>query len=98
MFRQNKVLHKEVVPLFIVFLNRLDNFVNTSNKEDIISYCQTKDVTSSWLLGIETNKVAGHSGIEEETLKKNKVASSFEIKEENMRRNRVAATLKWKKR
>lgn len=63
-------MQKEIVPLSNIFSNRLDDFVDNSNKEDVISCCQNWDATSPWLLAIEKNKVVGHSEIKKK-LKRN---------------------------
>ena len=60
-FRQDEKLQEEVVLLSNAFSNRLDDLVNTSNKEDIISHRQTRNTTSLRLLDTGRNKVAGHS-------------------------------------
>lgn len=94
---QSKKLQKKVVPLSNMFSNRLDDFVNSFNKKDIICCHQIKNATSFQLSDTrrnkvidhfkiekrasEKNKVAGHSKIEEEVTKKNKVTSYSEIKE-----------------
>lgn len=38
-FGQKKELQEEFVPLFNMFSNKFDNFVNTSNKKDTICCC-----------------------------------------------------------
>ena len=50
-----------------MFYNRFNNLVNSSDKKDIISHCQNKNVTSSQLSAIEKNRIAGHSKPEEQT-------------------------------
>ena len=42
------------------FSNRLDDLVDTFDKEDIISRRPTRNATSPRLLGIGRNKVVGH--------------------------------------
>lgn len=53
MFGQSRDIYKEVVLSSNIFGNMLDDLVNSSNKENIISYYTNKDVTSLGLLVIE---------------------------------------------
>lgn len=89
-FGQGEKLQEKVVPLFNVFTNRLDNFINTSNKKNVISHCQTRNVTSLWLPGTRRNKLAGYSEIEKGALRKNRVTSHFKIEKGATGRNEVA--------
>ena len=59
-FRQSKEFQEEVVLLFNAFSNRLDDFVNTSNKKDVINHYQTRNATSPQLLGTRRNRVVSH--------------------------------------
>lgn len=45
-FEQSKKLQEEVILLFHIFSNRFENFVNSSNKEVVISYHQNKNTIS----------------------------------------------------
>ena len=60
-FRRGEKLQKEVVLLSNAFSNRFDHLVNTSDKEDVISRCRTRNVTSPQLLGTGRIRVAGSS-------------------------------------
>lgn len=51
------------MPLFNMFNNRLDDIINTFDKKDVISYCQTENATNPQLLDIKTNKITGNSQI-----------------------------------
>lgn len=70
-----------------MFKNRFDNFVNTSNRENIISCCQTKNVTSFWLLEIKKNRVASNSQLQKGALGRNKVIGYSKIIEEVIEKN-----------
>lgn len=48
-----------------MFNNRLDNLVDSSNKEDVISCCQKKNAISLELPAIGRDKVAGYFALEE---------------------------------
>ncbi len=62
-----------------MFSNRLDDLVNSSDKEDIISCHQNRNAISFQLLVIEKNRVVGHSELEEriEGVKKDMSDISF---------------------
>lgn len=98
MFGQNKKLQKEVVSLSNAFSYRLDNIVDTSNKENIISHRQTKNAISLWLLNTEKNRVLGYLSVEKKTLEKNKVTSHSKIEEEATKRNEVTGHFKKRER
>lgn len=66
--------------LFNIFSNKLDNFVNSSDNEDIISHYQKKNTTSPWLPITGRNRVASHSGMEEKTAETNRIAGYSGIK------------------
>lgn len=51
------------MPLLNMFNNRLDNIIDTSDKEDFISNCQTRNMTSFSLLNTRKNRVASNSQI-----------------------------------
>lgn len=68
------------MPLSNMLSNRLDNLIDSSNKEDIISCCQNRNTTSPELLAIRRNKITDHFEIKEKATKKNRVISYFEIK------------------
>ena len=89
-FGQGKELQEEVVPLSNVFSNRLDDLVNTSDEEDVISRRQTRNATSPRLPGREKNRVAGNSQIQERASGRNRVAGHSEREERATERNRVA--------
>lgn len=44
-----------------MFSNRLDDFINISDEENIISHCRTRYATNSRLSGIGKNKLVSHS-------------------------------------
>ena len=68
------------MPLFNIFSNKLNDFVNNFNNKDVISRCQKENTTNSQLLAKKRNIVANYSQIEEETIRKNRIISYFEIK------------------
>lgn len=72
-----------------MFINRLDDFINTSDKKDIISHCQTRNAISSKLLGIGRNRVTSHFEIEKRASKKNRIAGRSEIEEKATRKKEV---------
>ena len=43
------------------FNNKFDNLVNTSDKKNFISCCQTRNTKNPQLLGIGRNRVVGYS-------------------------------------
>lgn len=62
------------MPLSNIFSNKLDDLINISNKEDVISRChQTRNMTSLQLPGIRRNRVANHYEMEEKAIGKNGV-------------------------
>ena len=83
-------MQEQVVPLSNVFNNKLDNFVNTSDDEDVISRRQTRNATSPQLPGRGKNRVAGNSQMQEGASRRNKVASHSERKKRATGRNGVA--------
>lgn len=72
-----------------MFSNRLDDLVNSFNKEDVIYHRQIKNATSPQLLGIRRNRVADYSKIEKWALGKNRVTSHSKIEEGVTERNKV---------
>ena len=46
--------------LFNMFSNKLDNFINISNEENIINQCQNRNLTNPRLLSIGRNKVTSY--------------------------------------
>lgn len=60
------------MPLFNICSNKLDNLVNSSDKENIINGCQNRDVMSLKLLVIKKNSVVGHTEIDKATLERNR--------------------------
>ena len=58
-------MQEEVVSLSNIFSNRFDDLVNSSNKEDVISRCQNRNLTSPQLPAIRKDRVATHSELEE---------------------------------
>lgn len=88
-FGWDKELQKEIVPLSNIFGNRFDDFVNSSNKEDVICCYKTKNAISLWLLGKKKNRVADHFEIEKRTSEKKRVAGDVKIEEEATKKNKV---------
>ena len=89
-FGQGEDLQEEVMPLFNVFNNRLDDLVDTSDEEDVISRHQTGNATSLRLLEKRKNRVAGNFQIQEGALGRNKVAGYSEREERATERNGIA--------
>lgn len=81
-FKQDKELQKEVVPLFNAYNNRFDNLIDSFNKEDVISYEQTRNTTSPQLLDTRWNRVVGYFEIEKGATRRNGIVKYFEKKEE----------------
>lgn len=81
-FKQSKKLQKEVKLLSNIFSNRLDDFVNSYDEKDVISYCQNRNTMSLQLFVIEKNRVADHSEIEKRAIERNRVISCSEMEEE----------------
>lgn len=69
------------MPLSNIFSNWLNNFINNSDKKNVISYYQNKNAIDSWLLAIRRSNIVGPIEIEEKTLKKNQVAGYFKMEE-----------------
>lgn len=92
-----------------MFSNSLDDLIDSFDKENIISYCQNRDVTSPKLPIIERNSVTSHNEIDGSALKinknasytkmdkgvliKNRNASYFEIEEEISDENKVTSDI-----
>ena len=74
-FGRGEELQKEVVPLSNIFSDRLDDLIDSSDDEDVISRRQRRNATSLRLPAIRKNGVAGHSGMEEGAAERNRVAS-----------------------
>ncbi len=64
-FGRGEELQEEVVPLYNTFSNRLDDLVNNSDKENVISRHRNKNATSPQLPAIGRDRVAGDSEPEE---------------------------------
>lgn len=58
------------MPLSKLFSNRLDNFIHSSNKENVIGCRSDKKTTSFWLSAIQENRVAGNFELDEKILDK----------------------------
>lgn len=82
MFEQGEKLQKKIVSLFTIFSNKLDDLVNSSNEEYVISCSQNRNITSLWLPTIGGNRVASSFKVEKRIIKKNRVASCFQMKKE----------------
>ena len=89
-FGRGEDLQEEVVPLSNVFSNRLDDLVDTSDEEDVISRRQTGNATSSQLPGREKNRVVGNSQMQEGASERNRVIGHSEKEERASGRNGVA--------
>lgn len=76
-----------------MFNNKVNDFINSFFKKNIICYCWTKN-TTSFQTSIEKNKVAGYSQNKKKSLKKNKVASYFEIKKKLKEKIKLLMILK----
>ena len=74
-FGRGEELQEEVVPLSNIFSNRLDDLVDSSDDEDVISRRRRRNATSPRLPATGRNGVAGHSGMEEGAAGRNRVAS-----------------------
>lgn len=88
-FEQSKKLQKKVMLLSNLFRNRLDDFVNSSDKEDVIYHCQTKNARSPWLLSTKKNRVTGHFAIKEGVLWRNRNIGHSTMEEKAIEKNRV---------
>ena len=89
-FGWDEDLQEEVVPLSNVFSNRLDDFVDTSDEEDVISRRWTRNATSPWLPRRGKNRIAGNSQMQEGALGRNRVAGHSKREERATGRNGVA--------
>lgn len=87
-------MQKEIILLSNLFSNRLDNFVNSFDKENIICYCQTKKVTSSWLLDIKKNRVVNYFKIKKKALEKNRIIGYSKIEEKAIDKNKITSQFK----
>lgn len=74
-------MQKKVISLFNIFSNKLNNLVDSSNKENIISYCQIRNAMSLQLLIIRRNSGVGLIEINKCTSRKNENTRQFKIKE-----------------
>lgn len=67
--------------LSIIFCNKLNDLVNSSDKEDIISCCQNRNTLHLQLPVIKRNNIAGLTKIEERASRRNRIADHSEIEE-----------------
>lgn len=58
---QGKNLQEKVMPLFNMFSSRLDNFIGTSDEENIINCHQIRNATNPQLSDMGKNRVASNS-------------------------------------
>ncbi len=65
-FGRVEELQEEVVPLSNTLNNRLDNLVNSSNEEDVISRRQNRNATNPQLPATGRDRVASHFELEEQ--------------------------------
>lgn len=98
-------MQEKIVAFINMFSNKLNNLVDSSNEEDIISYSQNRDLTNFELLiikrnclichiemnknALERNIIAGYDDIDDGILGKNRYASQSEIEEEMNNANGV---------
>lgn len=66
--------------LFNLFSNRLDDFFNTFDNENIINCCLTRNAISPPLLGTGKNRVIDCSKIKKGALGRNRVAGHSKMK------------------
>ncbi len=78
-FGRGKELQEKIVPLSNMFSNKLNDLINSSDEEDVISRRRNKNATSPQLPATRRDKVAGHSKPEErmEGAKRNTSDVSF---------------------
>ena len=74
-FGRGKELQEEIVPLSNIFSNRLNDFIDNSDDENVISCRQRRNATSLRLPATGRDKVIDHSRMEEGAAGRNKVAS-----------------------
>ena len=96
-FGRGEDLQEKVVPLSNVFSNRLDDLVDISDEEDVISHRQTGNATSPQLPGRGKNRVAGNSQMQEGASGRNRVAGHSEREERATEKNGVARRFDRKK-
>ena len=89
-FGRGENLQKEVIPLSNLFSNRLDDLVDTSDEEDVISRRRTENAISPRLSEREKNRVAGNFQMQKGALGRNRVAGHSEREEKAIGRNRIA--------
>lgn len=65
-----------------MYSNKIDELVDSSNEEAVISRRQSRIATSPQLSSTGRNKVAGHSELEEGATRRNEVSKYFEKREE----------------
>ncbi len=82
-FERVEELQEEVVPLSNTFSNRLDDLVDSFDKEDVISRRRNRNATRPQLPATRTDRVVGHSEPEEqiEVQKRICLTSVFPIEE-----------------
>lgn len=78
-FWRGKELQKEVVPLYNIFSNRLDDFVDSSDDKDVINRRQRRNATSPRLPTTGRNGAADHFGMEEGAAGRNRIAGHSRI-------------------
>lgn len=89
-------LQDKILLLFKISSNKLDDFVYSSHKEDLIGRCQNRNDISLWLSTIVKNKVIDHSEIEKQAAKTNKIAGYFEVEQKTTEKCRLAGYIKIK--
>lgn len=65
-----------------ILSNRIDNFVNSFDEEDIISHRQTKNATRSQQPSTRRNKIVVYSKREEWATRRNRIAEHSKKREE----------------
>ena len=70
MFGENKEFQEEVVLLSNAYSNRIDNLIDSFDKENVISRRQSKNATNPRLSDTGGNRVASHFKIKERATKK----------------------------
>lgn len=89
-------MQEEVLLLLNMLSNKFNDFVNTFNKQNIISRHQTRNAMSPLRPGTENNKVVGNSQIQKK-LQKNRVISYSKMKKRAIGKNGIAKYFKREK-
>lgn len=90
-------MQEKIMLLSYIFGNRLVDFINISNKENIINRYQIRSVISFKVLSTRKNSVISNSQLQKKVWEKNRFANHFKVEEKATKRKWVTSYSKIKK-